>query len=495
MKNITFINAGAGSGKTYSLIEHLYSWVVEKNNAPQKVLLTTFTKKAAAEIREKAQGRMLSEQRFNEANQLQEALMGTIHSVGYTFIKKYWYLLDISPEVREISENEQEVFFTQAIAEVPTDQELDRLSHLNFSFNFCTPLGHYIPEKWRQDVLKIMEEAQSNHIDLNDEQSQQFSLKKAEEIFSGTLKGSVFPEVVEQCKNVMFENVLDNKTYPKIKQEFDKYLSKLDAREVTLKDIRDFWKLYKSICGVYNAQKYTDIYTQIPEFDYPQIDLLREMVLEYTTLVFDVARRAMDSYQSFKLERGLVDFTDMEVYFLQLLDNPIVMEEINHTIDLVMVDEFQDSNPIQLSIFIKLSELVKHSYWVGDPKQSIYGFRGTDPQLIQGVINEFTKQDDNRNLNIELLKMSWRSTPKLVEFSNTIFSERMKDQAPEIHLTDQKAIKGLDKSEAFKNWREAASITPLSASDTIKLIPARPTEKEGSETFAGIYFWQSHRVG
>jgi hypothetical protein len=67
--------------------------------------------------------------------------------------------------------------------------------------------------------------------------------------------------------------------------------------------------------------------------------------------------------------------------------NETVANEIKDTYKLVFVDEFQDSNPVQLKIFDKLSELVEKSIWVGDPKQAIYGFRGSDAQLIMGEVS------------------------------------------------------------------------------------------------------------
>ena len=57
-------------------------------------------------------------------------------------------------------------------------------------------------------------------------------------------------------------------------------------------------------------------------------------------------------------------------------------------IDLVLVDEFQDTSPIQLAIFLALAEVSPRSVWVGDQKQAIYGFRGTDPALMDAVIEQ-----------------------------------------------------------------------------------------------------------
>ena len=135
MKNITFIYAGAGSGKTHRLTSILTDYIRNTELSANQVMLTTFTKKAANEIKERAQSELLKHNLFEQAQELNEAFIGTVHSVGYQFIKKYWYLLGISPEIKEIGENEKDLFFSYAISEVPEEKELTELNRLVKEFN------------------------------------------------------------------------------------------------------------------------------------------------------------------------------------------------------------------------------------------------------------------------------------------------------------------------------------------------------------------------
>ena len=96
MKNITFIYAGAGSGKTHKLTSLLTDFIQNDLVSASQVMLTTFTKKASNEIKERAQSELLKNKLFKQANELNQAYIGTVHSVGYQFIKKYWYLIGIS---------------------------------------------------------------------------------------------------------------------------------------------------------------------------------------------------------------------------------------------------------------------------------------------------------------------------------------------------------------------------------------------------------------
>ncbi len=96
---------------------------------------------------------------------------------------------------------------------------------------------------------------------------------------------------------------------------------------------------------------------------------------------------AFGESQLLKTQKGLIDFVDQEQRLFQLLDHPTVEETLREELQLLMVDEFQDTSPIQLALFLKLSRLADQVIWVGDIKQSIYGFRGSDPTLMTAVVN------------------------------------------------------------------------------------------------------------
>ncbi|MFM8486971.1 MAG: UvrD-helicase domain-containing protein, partial [Bacteroidota bacterium] len=115
-------------------------------------------------------------------------------------------------------------------------------------------------------------------------------------------------------------------------------------------------------------------------------------------------------------KRGLIDYTDMEAGVSRLLRREDVREALRGSISLLLVDEFQDTSPIQLDIFLQLSEIADQAIWVGDPKQSIYGFRGAEPALMQAVIEATggVKSED-------ILRQSWRSRPDLVYATNAVF--------------------------------------------------------------------------
>src|SRR5690606_1233807 len=144
---------------------------------------------------------------------------------------------------------------------------------------------------------------------------------------------------------------------------------------------------------------------------------------EYLEQMFDLATKALTNYQALKQELGVLDFADQEHQLLGLLDHPEVAAVLDDELDLLMVDEFQDTSPIQLALFLKLARFAKRVYWVGDIKQAIYGFRGSDTALMQAIITALPDLGGSK----EVLPSSWRSRPELVKVVNALFTHAFAD--------------------------------------------------------------------
>ena len=128
------------------------------------------------------------------------------------------------------------------------------------------------------------------------------------------------------------------------------------------------------------------------------------------------------AYARFKEERGLADYGDLELLLLRLLEDPDDAAHLAADLELVVVDEFQDTSPLQLAIFQRLRALVPESRWVGDAKQAIYGFRGADPALVDGVV-------ESAGAAPETLKCNYRSNAALVGLVGRLFREAFGDEA------------------------------------------------------------------
>lgn len=110
MKNITYLNAGAGSGKTFFLTNTFAELVEKEECTPAEVIMTTFSEKAAADIKRNARIRFQAKDMYEKATELDAANIGTVHSVAYKYIKKYWYLLGISAQCEVMNDDNKEAY-------------------------------------------------------------------------------------------------------------------------------------------------------------------------------------------------------------------------------------------------------------------------------------------------------------------------------------------------------------------------------------------------
>ena len=141
----------------------------------------------------------------------------------------------------------------------------------------------------------------------------------------------------------------------------------------------------------------------------------------YTESTFEIAARALERFAELKKRAGLIDFGDMEQLMLRALDDPRVAARLGDEIEVLLVDEFQDTNPLQLALFVKLAGLADRAIFVGDVKQAIYGFRGCDQALVFNAL-EGLAAGDAADIALE---HNWRSRAPLVDYVNTGLRHRV----------------------------------------------------------------------
>ncbi len=352
MRDILYINAGAGSGKTYSLTERFADLIASGETTPSRVVLTTYTERAAAEFRLKAREMLIAKGLHSQAAELDSALIGTVHSVAMRYIMRYWYLLGLGAGVSPMPEEDTNLYISSTLTGVATAEDLDVFGQFAEKVRLLQPESSKINyDYWKADVRTLIE--------------------KADTFFVSDLKDS------EAASLDLFE-----KMFPELLQG----------------------------------------------------DPVRKLQQDVLKRVFRIARDWRSEYEAYKKAHNLVSFNDMERLFIKLLGNPVVREDIKDSVDYVFVDEFQDSNPTQVRIFDTLSDIVsKGSFWVGDPKQAIYDFRGCDTELTTAVTGIVKSRSQAKVLGYayEILPNSWRSDPELVDLVNKAFVPVFKGQLTE----------------------------------------------------------------
>lgn len=419
MKNIKLVNASAGSGKTHKLKEELALALTAKGKnkiRPDAVIATTFTKKAARELRERVRVGLLEEGMSKEANLLMNSLIGTVHSICTEMLTKFSYELGLMPSLEVLPEEDEDTLFGEAISNVLNEDLVNRMNQLSYMLGFED--GYEIKE-WRAELKNILQLARSNGMGASKlRESADYSFKTYLQNLPPKGKKSktqIERELSKQiniAKEKFEKNDLMGLKYVKdTSQFFDRFASST---------IDNNWNKWAQLSKVHEKGKNESFQAIVA----PIVNLangplatpeFRNDIKEYLSTIFDIAIKAMEDYQNFKEDRGLIDYGDMEAFMLQALDNENVWKRISEEYEFLMVDEFQDTNPMQMAIFLKLAQLVKRVIWVGDPKQSIFDFRGTDPKLMEEVLKKVPSN------NVETLKNSWRSRPELIDLSNNIF--------------------------------------------------------------------------
>ena len=467
MKNVTYINAGAGSGKTYTLTEKLAEDLsnTKLNMNPSQVILTTFTELAAAEFREKARERILESKASNKletAAQIDGAVIGTVHSMAFHFIRKFWYLLDYGADIQPISERDDDFYMSQSLARIV--QERDKSGNLvqgKHLKNFQTFRDHFnIMDGSRPDhlfwqpILKSVVEKMEYYEVTNVTESIKESIDTLKDVFNGpALDDNLKEDIIDYLKkyNLLLSRET-SKTADDQSKEIVGLLNNFDFNavaglEMVKKPIKP--AQIESLCPGYNdfKDKVTGIPTSVSHLD---------ILMPFVRSIFELAAVWRNDFKTYKQNNHIISYNDMEQLFLKLItEENEVKDYIKEHYRLVMVDEFQDSNPIQLKIFNQLSELVAEndgrSFWVGDPKQSIYGFRGADTELINEVSQQFTFYDDDKlhmepnGFGTRRLTHSWRSRAQLVGLVNDTFlgpftadgiEQRLIKLTPQFHSDD-----------------------------------------------------------
>ncbi|WP_341313481.1 UvrD-helicase domain-containing protein [Paraburkholderia sp. IMGN_8] len=451
MNNIEFISAGAGSGKTYKLTSTLAEALESGEARPHGVLATTFTVKAATELRERARSWLLNKGEIELATAIGQAKLGTVNSVCGQLLKRFCFEIGLSPDQTVLSEGQARRLLATSLAETLDESGRAKLVALTSKFG----IEH---ADWSGQIEDVVNAARNNDISANEVRA--MGRRNADLMLANWPAPSTNGDPTNALSGALTKALADVSLHiatteaagGNVAQNLRNGHRDLERLERCFREGRWCWPDWIAACSLNAGAAVRAAITPVSEAaqaheSHPEF---HEDVRSYLEQVFDLAAGTLDTYAEAKRMMGAVDFSDQEVLLLEVIrKNEDVRNALADELDLVMVDEFQDTSPLQLALFVELAKLAKRSVWVGDPKQAIYGFRGTDARLIAGILAAVESWGGKLG---EPLTTSRRSTPALVSLTNAVFGSAFLPELQPQHVRLQPSRDDIAGQPALFHW-------------------------------------------
>lgn len=456
MNNIEFISAGAGSGKTYKLTETLAQALESGAARPHAILATTFTVKAATELRERARSWLLEKRRIDLATAIGQARLGTVNSVCGQMLKRFCFELGLSPDQTVLAEGQSKRLLKATLAESMDAAAQSELVWLTGRFGIEQA-------DWSKTVEAVVKAALDN--DIAPAALRAMGAQNAAAMLANWPAPIAGPDPTDALVAALSKAHQEVAAYveqqlaggAKVAKNLNEGLENLQRLDRLFREGRWSWPDWIAAAGIDAGAKVKTLLDPVKAAAqaHESHPAFHVEVRQYLELVFNLAAEVLDAYAQAKKALGAVDFSDQEVLLLRALrTKPAVREALAAELDLIMVDEFQDTSPLQLALFVELAKLAKRSVWVGDPKQAIYGFRGTDASLIAGVLGAI--QDWGGTIG-QALDTSRRSIESLVALTNGVFASAFEPDLKPAQVQLQPLRKDIPDQAALLNWNFESS--------------------------------------
>lgn len=418
------VSAGAGSGKTAVLSERVI-YKIENGIHVNELLILTFTKAAAAEMKDRIRKKISKREEFkSELDLINSAYITTFDSFALSIVKRYHYLLNITNNINITDDSIVQICKNKILDE--TFEELYALEDEEF-IKLIKERTIKNDKTIRTNILKL-----GNIIDgyIDPDAFYNYVLNKfyTEENINDLI--DEYRELLkEKYKCVLME--YDNMSY-----YFDSdYLSKIDLSDLVNFDDFTFVSTFRLPSVPRNTEEEAKnaknkLKLSIDELldykKYGDINKIKENILstyDDVKTIIKIIKKYLNKLNKYKSEEGIYTFNDIASMAIKILsDNEDVRNELKYSFKEIMIDEYQDTNDVQ-DKFISLIEN-NNVYMVGDIKQSIYKFRGSNPSIFMDKYNSYSK-----NINgckIDLIK-NFRSRSQVLNNINRMFELLMDD--------------------------------------------------------------------
>lgn len=472
------LSAAAGSGKTAVLVERIIRRLLDKEYPIDitELLVVTFTKAAAAEMRDRigtALMKALSEMKDPRVERqlalLPSAQISTLHAFCQHVIRKYFYTIDLDPAFSIAGEEELNLLRRQVLEDVflsyyeddekasilypladmfgsdrGDDILMDTVSRM---YTYARSLAW--PEHWLKEAARAYDVAPDAVIDdmvwagpIKD--AVRRILEEDARLYDGVLYHLRQREAfAPACDTFVAEQAaLRQAAQARSWNDLSRFVRAIDfPRLKSLRKLSDDDKAVWERCKKVRDDVKKDViktlqsvyFSATPEEWLDGMRAMKPVMDGLVTLTLDFAK----AYGAAKKEKGWIDFSDLEHFCLQILlapdaspEHPVpsaAAEELRSQYEEVFIDEYQDTNGVQ-ELITRLVSGEDNRFMVGDIKQSIYRFRLADPTLFLEKYQSFSRDEKAVQRCIDLGR-NFRSVPVVLDAVNAVFSRAMTAEA------------------------------------------------------------------
>lgn len=423
-----FVSAGAGTGKTSVLVERYVRAVCERGLDIDSILVITYTRKAAGELRSRIRSALVERGRTDLARELDGAWISTIHGFCSRILRLHPLAVGLDPRFREVEEAGAAVLrgeaFDRALEAFCVGSQPERLRLL----------ATYRADGLRRMLTSVYETLRSAGRDLVLELGERPDLGEAVERYREEAAALAADPAATANQREAAEEALRLVEGGVAPERF------VDLGALACRGAR---------AGSYEHARKVLEQAALEELAADDRELLQELLDAYAR-----------EYAAAKRAESVVDFEDLQLAARDLLrEHADVRAAVRERFRLVMVDEFQDTNRLQCEIVDLVAEPgVTEVFTVGDEFQSIYGFRHADVEVF--------RERREQASNLVTLTRNYRSRPQVLAAVNHLFGEAFGDEFQplaasaefadpvfghpvELLVTDKASFR-----EAGEHWRE-----------------------------------------
>ena len=515
------LSAAAGSGKTAVLVERIIRRLLDKEYPIDitELLVVTFTKAAAAEMRDRigtALMKALSETKDPRVERqlalLPSAQISTLHAFCQHVIRKYFYTIDLDPAFSIAGEEELNLLRRQVLEDVflsyyeddekasilypladmfgsdrGDDVLMDTVSRM---YTYARSLAW--PEHWLKEAARAYDVAPDAVIDdmvwagpIKD--AVRRILEEDARLYDGVLYHLRQREAfAPACDTFVAEQAaLRQAAQARSWNDLSRFVRAIDfPRLKSLRKLSDDDKAVWERCKKVRDDVKKDViktlqavyFSATPEEWLDGMRAMKPVMDGLVTLTLDFAK----AYGAAKKEKGWIDFSDLEHFCLQILlapdassEHPVpsaAAEELRSQYEEVFIDEYQDTNGVQ-ELITRLVSGEDNRFMVGDIKQSIYRFRLADPTLFLEKYQSFSRDEKAEQRCIDLGR-NFRSVPVVLDAVNAVFSRAMTAEAAGMDYGEREKLYAGRQAPDDERW--------IGGPVEVDIVPT-PSDEEGDD--------------